>query len=44
MHWYFMQIVETICMKHQSLFSGENKKEKYFKLLSAETFTQHAKH
>ena len=24
--WYFMQIVSTICLKCQNLFSGENKK------------------
>ena len=39
-----MQIVslETICMKCQILFSGK-KWEKYFKMLSAENFTQSAK-
>ena len=33
---------DTICMKCQSLFSGENKK-KCFNISSAENFTQHAK-
>ena len=33
---------ETICMKYQRLFFGKNKK-KYFKMLSAEIFTQNAK-
>ena len=33
--------IETICMK-SNLFSGKNKK-KYFKMLSAEIFTQNAK-
>ena len=33
---------ETICMKYQILFSGKNKK-KYFKMSSAENFTQSAK-
>ena len=36
-----MQIV-SICMKCQNLFSEENKK-KYFKMSSAENFTQSAK-
>ena len=51
--WHFMQIVsigdkcklsplETICMKCQILFPMKNKK-KYFKMLSAEKFTQSAK-
>ena len=35
--------LETICMKYQILFSGK-KIRKYFKLSSAETFTQRAKH
>ena len=39
--WYFMQI-ETVCIKCQSLFFGENKK-KYFKMSSTGFFTQHAK-
>ena len=34
--------METICMKCQILFSGENKK-KYFNMLSAEFFSQSAK-
>ena len=34
--------METICMKCQNLFSGK-KEEKYFKMSSAENFTQHAK-
>ena len=33
----------AICMKYQSLFSGENKK-KYYKMSSAVIFTQHAEH
>ena len=33
---------ETICMRCLILFSGENKK--FFKMLSAEIFTQHAEH
>ena len=33
---------ETICLKCQCLFSGMNKK-KYFKISSAEVFTQHVK-
>ena len=39
-----MQIVclETIYMKYQKLFSGKSK-TKYFKMSSAECFTQHAK-
>ena len=32
---------ETICLKCQNLFSDKNKKN-YFKLTSAEIFTQHA--
>ena len=35
-------LLETICMKCQVLFSGESKK--YFKMSSAQLFTQHAKH
>ena len=36
--WYVMQI--TIFMKHQRLWSGENKKQ-YFEMSFAEFFTQH---
>ena len=36
-------VKETICMKWQILFGGRGRgEEKYFKMLSAETFTQHA--
>ena len=36
--------VETICMKCQILFPGKNKKKyMYFKMSSAEKFTQSAK-
>ena len=34
MLWHFMQII-SLCMKYQSLFSGENKKN-IINLLSAE--------
>ena len=44
--WYFfawnIKAFFVICMKYQSLFSGENKK-KYFKMMSAGNFVQHAK-
>ena len=33
---------EAICMEYQILFSMKNKK-KYFRMLSAEIFIQHAK-
>ena len=32
--------IETIRMKCQILFTGEKKKKKYFKMSSAEIFTQ----
>ena len=35
--------IETICMRCQILFSGQDKKKKYFKRSSAENFTQSAK-
>ena len=39
-----MQIVFlAIFMKCQILFFRKNKKKKYFKMSSAESFTQHAK-
>ena len=40
-----MQIVskETICMKYQSLFSGKKNMETYFRMSSAEIFTQSTK-
>ena len=39
---HFVQIVSLVCMKFQSLFSWK-KHEKYFKMSSAEIFTQDAK-
>ena len=39
----FISNIPRICMKCQVLFSGKNKK-KYFSMLSAENFTQSAKH
>ena len=34
---------KTICINYESLFSGKNiYKKKYFKILSAEIYTQHA--
>ena len=35
---------ETICMKFQILFFWGKKRNKCFKMLSTEIFTQHAKH
>ena len=40
---FVMLYPQTICMKFLSLFSEKNLK-KYFKMMSAEIFTQHAKH
>ena len=43
--WHFMQIVsigDKSCLKCQILFSGKNKK-RYFKMSSAQNFTQSGK-
>ena len=42
-HQLNVHTIKPICMMSQSLFSGK-KKEEYFKISSAEIFTQSAKH
>ena len=39
-----MSPLETVCMKCHIFFPRKNKKNKYFSMLSAENFTQSAKH